>query len=86
MYLLDPISEVVRPWKRLAGFTKVELGPGESRMAEVELLRDDVAMHDEAMVDGTMGEASSRWKMTMAQKLQEATQPVSSSQDFCIVR
>ena len=49
VYLLDPISEVVRPWKRLAGFTKVELGPGESRMAEVELLRDDVAMHDEAM-------------------------------------
>lgn len=31
LYLTDPVSQVVRPEKWLAGFTRVELAPGEAR-------------------------------------------------------
>jgi hypothetical protein len=31
LYLTDPISQVVRPEKWLAGFTRVELAPGEAK-------------------------------------------------------
>jgi beta-glucosidase len=49
IYLVDPVSDVVRPWKRLVGFAKVGVGPGESARVRVDLLRESVALHDAAM-------------------------------------
>jgi beta-glucosidase len=62
VYVQDPIGVTgarVRPWKRLVGFGRVRVAPGEAVLAVVEVGEADLAMVDEAMtwrvVPGTYG-------------------------------
>ncbi|MFC7376779.1 MULTISPECIES: glycoside hydrolase family 3 N-terminal domain-containing protein [unclassified Brachybacterium] len=43
LYLSDPVASVVRPLKRLVGFTKVALAPGESARVTFDLHMDRAA-------------------------------------------
>jgi beta-glucosidase len=46
VYIQDPAGLPFVPfWKRLVGFGRVELAPGESKMLGVDLLREDVSMY-----------------------------------------
>lgn len=47
LYVTDPIgaSVVVRPWKRLAGFAKTRIEPGESAKVDILVGADDLALH-----------------------------------------
>lgn len=49
VYLQDPAGALpfVASWKRLVGFGRVRLDPGQSTQLHVPLLVDDVALHDE---------------------------------------
>jgi len=46
VYVQDPAGLGVVPfWKRLAGFSRVTIKPGETVSVEIPLLYDDIAMH-----------------------------------------
>jgi len=47
LYLSDPVATVVRPLKRLVGFTKIPLEPGESARVTFSLHTDRTAFLDE---------------------------------------
>ena len=52
VYVRDPIgaSNVVRPWKRLVAFRRTDsLAAGASVQVTVEILGEDLAVHDDAM-------------------------------------
>jgi beta-glucosidase len=46
MYVRDCVSSVTRPVKELKGFSKVALGPGETRTVELAITPDSLAFHD----------------------------------------
>ncbi|OEU86690.1 beta-glucosidase [Streptomyces abyssalis] len=43
LYLTDPVAQVTRPWRQLAGFARLELAPGESRRVTFALHTDRTA-------------------------------------------
>jgi beta-xylosidase len=43
LYLSDPVAQVVRPWRELAGFARLELAPGERRRVTFGLHTDRTA-------------------------------------------
>lgn len=47
VYIAAPQSSLPRPLKELKGFTKVYLGPGESKKVTVELERDALSYYDD---------------------------------------
>jgi beta-xylosidase len=48
LYLSDPVSQVVRPARWLAGFARVPLEPGQSRQVVLRLHADRTAFHGRA--------------------------------------
>ena len=55
VYVQDPVagdSNIVRFWKRLAGFARVSIAAGETADVAIDILHDDLAFHDDAMVWG----------------------------------
>ncbi len=48
LYLSDPVAQVVRPMRWLAGFTRVPLSPGEARRVTFRLHADRTAFHGRA--------------------------------------
>lgn len=46
MYIRDRLSSVTRPVKELKGFTRVSLGPGETKTVELEITPDLLAFYD----------------------------------------
>jgi beta-glucosidase len=46
LYLNDPVASLSQPVRRLRGFERVTLAPGESRTVSFRLGRDDVGFHD----------------------------------------
>ena len=53
VYARDPIgvSNVVRPWKRLVAFLRTDsIAHGASARVTVDIVADDLAVHDDAMV------------------------------------
>ena len=45
LYLSDPVAQVVRPVRWLAGFARVPLGPGQARRVVFRLHADRTAFH-----------------------------------------
>ncbi len=43
LYLTDPVAQVTRPWRELAGFARVDLAPGERRRITFDLHTDRTA-------------------------------------------
>lgn len=43
LYLTDPVAQVTRPWRQLAGFARLELAPGERRRVAFALHTDRTA-------------------------------------------
>jgi hypothetical protein len=50
LYLSDPVAQVVRPVRWLAGFTRVPLDPGQARRVAFRLHADRTAFHGRAGV------------------------------------
>jgi beta-xylosidase len=48
LYLTDPVAQVVRPMRWLAGFTRVPLSPGQARRVVFRLHADRTAFHGRA--------------------------------------
>jgi beta-glucosidase len=46
LYLHDPVASIVQPVRRLRGFQRVPLDPGQSRTLQFTLGRDDVGFYD----------------------------------------
>jgi len=46
LYVNDPVASISQPVKRLRGFTRVTLKPGQSRNVSFTLDRDDVGFYD----------------------------------------
>jgi beta-glucosidase len=46
LYINDPVASISQPVKRLRGFTRVTLKPGQSRNVSWTLDRDDVGFYD----------------------------------------
>lgn len=49
LYLRDEVASVTRPVRQLRGFRRIHLRPGESKVVEFELGREDFVFHDAAM-------------------------------------
>jgi hypothetical protein len=50
LYIEDPRGLPFVPfWRRLVGYTRITLGPGEENVAVLQLLWQDLAMHDGSM-------------------------------------
>ena len=49
VYAVDPVMDYVRPWKRLVGFTRVNLAPGASQQVSVQLSAMEMAFYDDDM-------------------------------------
>jgi beta-glucosidase len=47
LYLHDPVASVAQPVRRLRGFNRVGLAPGERRTVTFRLTAEDVAFHDD---------------------------------------
>jgi len=57
LYLVDPITDIVRYWKRLIGFTKVTIDVGESISVTIPLMFNDLGFYGSSMKFGiTSGE------------------------------
>ena len=52
VYCIDPVTQFVRPWKRLLGFQRVTLKPGASAIAEIDVAAAQLAMQDDSTLDG----------------------------------
>ncbi len=46
LYLHDPVASISQPVRRLRGFERVGLAPGESRTVRFRVDRDDVGFYD----------------------------------------
>ena len=46
LYLNDPVASLSQPVRRLRGFERVTLGPGERRTVTFSLDRSDFGFHD----------------------------------------
>jgi len=56
LYGVDPVAVgVVRPWKRIFGFARVHVAPGQAVQAEVPVIVDDVAFHGVDMLYRVVG-------------------------------
>ncbi|RLV49952.1 beta-glucosidase BglX [Nocardioides mangrovicus] len=47
LYLHDPVASIVQPVRRLRGFERVTLAPGEQRTVRFTLTREDVGFYDD---------------------------------------
>lgn len=50
LYLRDDVASVARPVRRLRGFRKVHLAPGEARIVEFTLGPEDFALLDDDLL------------------------------------
>lgn len=46
LYIHDPVASYAQPVRRLRGFSRVTLGPGESKTVSFTLGTDDVGFYD----------------------------------------
>ena len=59
LYIHDPVATISQPVRRLRGFQRVTLNPGESKTVSFTLGRDDVGFYDNSgkfvVEPGTIG-------------------------------
>jgi beta-glucosidase len=67
LYIHDPVASIVQPVRRLRGFQRVTLGPGEKKTVRFTLNRNDVGFYDNSgrfvvepgRIDAFVGDSSS---------------------------
>jgi beta-glucosidase len=67
LYIHDPVASIVQPVRRLRGFQRVTLGPGEKKTVRLTLNRNDVGFYDNSgkfvvepgQIDVFVGDSSS---------------------------
>jgi beta-glucosidase len=52
VYCIDPVTEYVRPWKRLLAFTRVTLAAGTTEAVKIEVSADQMSFQDDSSPAG----------------------------------
>ena len=63
VYIIDPVMEYVRPWKRLLAFHRVELAPGAKTTVSIPVSSEQMSFQDDSSPAGNWTVVSGEYQI-----------------------